>query len=61
MEFMLSFVAGIMVTLALIELLPSTLEALKPRQMACSCIGGMAFMFFSKTMSQELIAHLSTE
>lgn len=36
-------------------------QALKPRQMACSCIGGMAFMFFSKTMSQELIAHLSAE
>ena len=59
MEAMLSLVAGIMVALALIELLPSCLEILKPRVMGASCIGGMLFMFISKSLSNELVATLS--
>ena len=56
MEFMLSLVAGIMVALSLIELLPSCLEVLSPKQMGCSCIGGMAFMFATKSLSHELLS-----
>jgi len=59
MEAMLSMVAGIMVSLALIELLPACLEALSPRQMACSCLGGMVFMFVSKSLSIEIISVLA--
>merc|ERR1711865_279942 len=50
LEAMLSLVAGIMVGLALIELLPSCLEILKPVPMGCSCVGGMVFMFLSKSI-----------
>ena len=56
MDVMLSLVAGIMVALALIELLPSCLEVLSPKMMGCSCVGGMAFMFLSKSISHELVA-----
>ena len=45
-----------MVSLALIELLPVCLEALTPRQMASSCLGGMVFMFVSKSLSNEIIS-----
>jgi len=58
MEAMLSMVAGIMISLALIELLPVCLEALSPRQMACSCLGGMVFMFVSKSLSTEILSVL---
>merc|ERR1740133_506134 len=58
LEFMLSLVAGIMVGLALIELLPSCLEILKPVPMGCSCVGGMVFMFLSKSASTSLTAYL---
>ena len=56
MDLMLSLVAGIMVALALIELLPSCLEVLSPKRMGCSCISGMAFMFLAKSASHELLA-----
>ena len=56
MATLLSLVAGIMVALALIELLPSCLEVLSPKKMGGSCIGGMAFMFLSKTFAHQLIA-----
>jgi len=59
LEAMLSLVAGIMVGLALIELLPSCLEILKPVPMGCSCAGGMVFMFLSKCLSNELLAALT--
>ena len=36
---MLALVAGVMVALALVELLPSCLETLKPDHAACSCGG----------------------
>lgn len=55
MDLMLSLVAGIMVGLSLIELLPSCLEVLSPKAMGCSCIGGMAFMFCAKSLSHELL------
>ena len=57
MEAMLSLVAGIMVALALIELLPSCLEVLSPRVMGTSCIAGMVFMFISKFLSHEMVAY----
>ena len=43
---------------ALIELLPSCLEVLKPVPMGCSCAGGMVFMFISKSLSNQLIEAL---
>ena len=55
MDAMLSLVAGIMVALALIELLPSCLEVLSPKKMGCSCTAGMFFMFLSKTFAHKLI------
>ena len=55
MDVMLSLVAGIMVGLSLIELLPSVLEVLSPKSMGFSCIGGMAFMFCAKAGSHELL------
>lgn len=57
MEMSLSLVAGIMVGLALIELLPSCLEVLSPRAMGCSCVGGMVFMCVSKFASHEMVSY----
>ena len=48
-----------LVGLALLELLPSCLETLKPAAMGCSCVGGMVFMFVSKSLSNQLVASLS--
>ena len=59
MDVMLSVVAGIMVALALVELLPSCLETLSPHMMGVSCMSGMAFMFCSKTLSHAATAHLA--
>ena len=61
MEAMLSLVAGIMVALTLIELLPSTLEHLAPKSMALSCLGGMLFMFLSKQASSQLIVYVGAQ
>lgn len=55
MEWMLALVAGIMVALTFIELLPSTLEIVAPRSMACSCSFGMLFMFCSKEVSRMIL------
>ena len=56
MEWMLALVAGVMVALTLIELLPSTLEMVAPKQMALSCSFGMLFMFCSQTISRQILA-----
>jgi ZIP family zinc transporter len=56
MEWMLALVAGVMVALTLIELLPSTLEMVPPKQMALSCSFGMFFMFCSQTISKQILA-----
>ena len=55
MDVMLSLVAGIMIGLALIELLPSCLEVLSPKKMGCSCTAGMIFMFLSKNFAHALV------
>jgi len=56
MDFMLALVAGVMVALTFIELLPSTLEVVEPKQMALSCSFGMLFMFCSQTISRQILA-----
>ena len=57
MDVMLSLVAGIMVSLALIELLPSCLEVLSPKMMGCSCISGMVFMWLSKNFAHAIVGY----
>ena len=56
MEATLSLVAGVMVALALVELLPSCLEVLSPKEMGVSCTSGMFFMFLAKTFAHGLVA-----
>ena len=56
MEWMLALVAGVMVALTLIELLPSTLEMVAPKQMALSFSLGMLFMFCSKEVSRTILS-----
>ena len=59
MELMLSIVAGSMVALSLVELLPSTIEVLPPRKMALSCLAGMVFMFTTKACATRLVAEMA--
>lgn len=56
MEWMLALVAGVMVALTFIELLPHTLEMVEPKKMALSCSFGMLFMFGSQTVSRAVLA-----
>ena len=52
-------VSGIMVALSFVELMPECLEALSPREMGFGCMGGMLFMFLSKSMSKELTGYFA--
>jgi len=54
-ESLLSVVAGIMIMLSLVELLPSCLEIVEARIMGVWCLSGMVFMFVTKTASTSLI------